>query len=134
GSEAFRGLLLGLFFLGVGMSLDIGLILSSWYLILGTVVGFMALKVIGIYAVSRVRSDHAEGLRIALLLAQGGEFAFVLYATATGVFILDAHSMAFLNTAVIISMALTPLAPLLIKRISPPKPVSLEGIDVADGL
>jgi glutathione-regulated potassium-efflux system protein KefB len=132
--EPFRGLLLGLFFLGVGMSLDVGLIVSSWYLILGAVIGFMALKAASIYAVARVRSDHREAMRIALLLPQGGEFAFVLYSTAAGVFLLNAQTMAFLNAAVILSMALTPLAPFLIKKLLPPKPESLDGIEVADGL
>jgi glutathione-regulated potassium-efflux system protein KefB len=132
--EPFRGLLLGLFFLGVGMSLDIGLIVSFWYLILGAVIGFMTLKAAGIYAVARVRSDHRDAVKIALYLPQGGEFAFVLYSTAAGVFLLNAQTMAFLNAMVILSMALTPLAPFLIKKLLPPKPVSFDGIEIADGL
>ncbi|MEO8668733.1 MAG: monovalent cation:proton antiporter-2 (CPA2) family protein [Bauldia sp.] len=132
--EPFRGLLLGLFFLGVGMSLDVGLIVSSWYLILAAVVAFVILKAAGIYTVARVRSDHREALKIALDLAQGGEFAFVLYANAAGVFLLDRPTMAFLNAAVILSMALTPLAPFVIRKLLPPKPISLDGIEVPDGL
>ena len=81
--EPFRGLLLGLFFLGVGMSLDLSLIAATGIEILAAVVAFMAVKAAGIYAVARAfRNSHADALRIALLLAQGGEFAFVLYANA----------------------------------------------------
>jgi glutathione-regulated potassium-efflux system protein KefB len=132
--EPFRGLLLGLFFLGVGMSMDLGLIARDWALILGAVVGFMALKGAGIYAIARVRSNHAEALRLAFLLAQGGEFAFVVYATAAGVGILSSETNGLLNAAVILSMTLTPLAPIALKRLLPPSAPSLDGVVPADGL
>ena len=78
---------------------------------------FMALKVAGIYAVARLfRVGHADSVRVALLLAQGGEFAFVLFTTAPSVALLDARNRALLTAAVILSMALTPLAPILLKR------------------
>ena len=133
--EPFRGLLLGLFFLGVGMSLDVSLIVTSWAPILAAVAVFMALKSAGIYAVARAfRSTHADAMRIALLLAQGGEFAFVLYATAAGDGLLRPETTALLNAAVILSMALTPLAPFVIRRVLPPEKASFEGVDKADGL
>ena len=133
--EPFRGLLLGLFFLGVGMAIDLTVIAHEWVLILGVVAVFMALKVAGIYAVARLfRVDQANALRVALFLAQGGEFAFVLFSTAAGVALLPAPTATFLTAAVILSMALTPLAPLLIKQILKPADPSMEGIDVADGL
>jgi glutathione-regulated potassium-efflux system protein KefB len=133
--EPFRGLLLGLFFLGVGMSLDLDLIARSWALIIAAVVGFMALKAAGIYTAARLfRTSRADSVRLALLLAQGGEFAFVLYTTAGGVGILPPHLMALLNAAVIVSMALTPLAPLLIRRLVPAEEESFDGIEKAEGL
>ena len=132
--EPFRGLLLGLFFLGVGMSLDIHLIGQSWALILAAVVGFMVLKSLGIYTVARVfQNSHAGSVRIALMLAQGGEFAFVLYAAAASDYVFTPGLTALLNAAVILSMALTPLAPFLLGRLLPERE-SFDGIDAADGL
>ena len=133
--EPFRGLLLGLFFLGVGMSLDLSVVATQWPIILATVIIFLVLKMAGIYTVARLfRSDNSEAIRLALLLAQGGEFAFVLFAAAGGAGILDGGTAAILNAAVIVSMALTPLAPLLIGRILPEKSQSFDGIEAANGL
>ena len=133
--EPFRGLLLGLFFLGVGMSLDLSVIADRWPVILAVVAVFMSVKAAGIYAVARIfRNTHANAVRLALLLAQGGEFAFVLFATAGGVGILDSGTTAILNAAVIVSMALTPLAPFAIRRLLPPMRESFDGIEFADGL
>ena len=133
--EPFRGLLLGLFFLGVGMSLDLSVVATQWTIILGTVAIFVVLKMAGIYAVARLfKSDQSDAIRLALLLAQGGEFAFVLFAAAGSAGILDGGTAAILNAAVIVSMALTPLAPLLISRFLPPERQSFDGIETADGL
>lgn len=133
--EPFRGLLLGLFFLGVGMSLDLSVVATQWPIILATVAVFLVLKMAGIYTIARLfRSDNSEAIRLAMLLAQGGEFAFVLFAAASGAGILDGGTAAILNAAVIVSMALTPLAPLLVGRILPDKRQSFDGIEAADGL
>ena len=133
--EPFRGLLLGLFFLGVGMSIDLTLIARDWPLILALVVVFMGVKIAGVYGVARAfRAGHPDSLRLSLYLAQGGEFAFVIYSTAFGLALFDAVTTARLNAAVIVSMALTPLAPLILKRILPKQEISLDGVDVADGL
>lgn len=132
--EPFRGILLGLFFLSVGMSLNLSVIATDWPLILAAVAVFMAVKGVGIYLVARTfRSNHAEALRRALLMAQGGEFAFVLYAAAANVGLFDVTINAVLNAAVIISMALTPLAPILSRWLLPERE-SFDGIDKADGL
>ena len=132
--EPFRGLLLGLFFLSVGMSLDLSVMASDWAMIAAAVVAFMAVKGVGIYLVARTfRSGHAEALRRALLMAQGGEFAFVLYASALAVGLFDPRITAILNAAVIISMALTPLAPLLSRWLLPERE-NFDGVEKADGL
>src|SRR5690606_12502532 len=79
--EPFRGILLALFFISVGMSLDVTTVLAEWRLIAAGVVAFMIVKALGIYGVARLfKADHHESLRRAALFAQGGEFAFVLYA------------------------------------------------------
>ena len=81
--EPFRGLLLGLFFLAVGMSLDLNVVAQNWALIASGVVALMAGKAACIYAVARLaKSSHDEALQRAMLMAQGGEFAFVLFADA----------------------------------------------------
>ncbi|MCO5163556.1 MAG: monovalent cation:proton antiporter-2 (CPA2) family protein [Mesorhizobium sp.] len=133
--EPFRGILLGLFFMGVGMSLDLGVLTREWQLIATAVVGYMALKSIGIYTVARfLKSSHREALMRAVYMAQGGEFAFVLYAAATSVGIFTADKNAALTATIIISMALTPLMIMLLPRLLPPEEQSLDGIDVVDGL
>ncbi|MFC4728095.1 monovalent cation:proton antiporter-2 (CPA2) family protein [Coralloluteibacterium thermophilus] len=131
--EPFRGLLLGLFFLGVGMALDISVFAAHWAAILGMVAAYMAVKAAAIYAIARLtRRTHAEGLFRAALMAQGGEFAFVLYTAAQGAGVVDAETGALLTATVILSMAATPfmvmaLGPLLRQRGGP----SMEGIDAA---
>src|SRR5690606_32878785 len=73
--EPFRGLLLGLFFLGVGMSLDLAAVARNWPFILLGVVLLMAVKALGIYLVARLlHAKHEDALDRALLKAQGGEF------------------------------------------------------------
>lgn len=133
--EPFRGLLLGLFFMAVGMSIELDLVAEEWATVLGIVAGFMALKGAGIYIVARLfRSGHRDAVRMSLLLAQGGEFAFVLYSTAAELRVIDAESSGILTAAVIISMILTPLAVLLIDRLVPVEPPSMDGVTPAEGL
>jgi len=118
--EPFRGILLGLFFMGVGMSLDIPLVLADWPLILGGVLAYMLFKGIGIYAVARLtKSSHGDALQRTALMAQGGEFAFVLYSAAAAAGIVEASVNAILTAAIIISMALTPLAVFALRWVLP---------------
>jgi len=133
--EPFRGLLLGLFFLGVGMSLDLSVIAAQWPLVVAVLVAFMLVKVTAIYGIARVfGSRPADAMRIAVLLAEGGEFAFVLFSTAGGLGLLDGTTAAILSAAVIVSMALTPLAPIALGRLLPAERQSFEGVEIADGL
>jgi glutathione-regulated potassium-efflux system protein KefB len=133
--EPFRGILLGLFFMGVGMSLDVTLMIEQWGPILFGVSVYMAIKAGGIYLVARLfRADHREGLYRAALMAQGGEFAFVLYDAATRAGIFSTRLNALLTAAIILSMAITPLVVFLLRFLLPKEKVSMEGIDKADGL
>lgn len=132
--EPFRGILLGLFFLGVGMALDLAVVAANWPLIVGAVLALMATKALCIYVVARVtRSAHREALERAVLMAQGGEFAFVLFAAAAANGLIDAEVNANLTAVVVLSMALTPLVVLvtgpLTRRIEGP---SLDGVDVVE--
>lgn len=132
--EPFRGLLLGLFFLGVGMSLDLRVLVLDWEYILAALAGYMVLKAIGIFAVARLfRTDNREALTRAAIMAQGGEFAFVLYSAAVAGGVIDGRLNAILTATVILSMALTPLTVIALRYLPEPKQ-SLEGLDVADGL
>lgn len=133
--EPFRGLLLGLFFLGVGMALDLDVIALNWALIAICVPAYMILKMGVIYGVARVlKADHAEALERAVLMAQGGEFAFVLYATAMQFGIIDGQENATLTAIVIVSMVLTPLMIILHDRMTPAIPPSLDGVETARDL
>jgi glutathione-regulated potassium-efflux system protein KefB len=132
--DPFRGILLALFFLSVGMSLDIGTVIARWPLIVGGVIAFMIVKAIGIYTVARwFKAGHHESIHRAAQFAQGGEFAFVLYAAAVAAGVLSGEVAAAMTAIVIISMALTPLVVLLLNRFTPPAEVSREGVeDAAD--
>ncbi len=133
--EPFRGILLGLFFLGVGMALDLRVIAGNAGLILVSVAAFMILKMLGIYATARLfHARHDEALERAVLMAQGGEFAFVLYASAMAFGIIDPTSNAILTAIIIVSMALTPLLVMLRDRLAPAPVQSMDGIEAVDGL
>jgi len=133
--EPFRGILMGLFFLGVGMSLDLAVVAANWKLIAIAVPAFMVIKALAIYAVARLlKSDHAEARDRAVLMAQGGEFAFVLYAAAVSTGVIDAQINANFTAIVVLSMALTPLVVVVMDRVKPKARQSLEGVDVAAGL
>jgi glutathione-regulated potassium-efflux system protein KefB len=129
--EPFRGILLGLFFMGVGMSLDLKLVLADWPLILGGVLAYMALKGVGIYAVARItKSNHGDALQRTAMMAQGGEFAFVLYSAAAAAGIVEANVNAILTAAIIISMALTPLAVMSLRWLLPARPEQdMDGVE-----
>ena len=128
--EPFRGILLGLFFMSVGMSLDVKLVLADWKLLLAAVLAYMAVKSLGIYTVARAtHATHGDALQRAALMAQGGEFAFVLYSAATAAGIVDGHTNALLTAAIILSMALTPLAVIALRWVMPAPPPSMDGIE-----
>lgn len=115
--EPFRGLLLGLFFLSVGMALDLNVVANHLGLISVAVVSFMAVKAAGIYLVARAaRSSRGEAVERAALMAQGGEFAFVLFAAAGGSELIDAATSAVFTATVIVSMALAPLINIAMDR------------------
>ncbi len=134
--EPFRGILLGLFFLGVGMSLDLNVIKNNWMLILSAVILLMFVKASIIYLTARLaKSSHSEALDRALLMAQGGEFAFVLFAAALSAQIISAEESSNLTAIVILSMILTPIIGILFERfIQTKEQTSLENVRVAEGL
>jgi glutathione-regulated potassium-efflux system protein KefB len=105
--EPFKGLLLGLFFIAVGMSVDLGLFLRSPLIVLGLALGIVALKTGLLYAVARpFYCGTGDATLFAVALSQAGEFAFVLFAAASNV--LPPETTAVLNAAVAASMLTTP--------------------------
>ncbi|KZK25983.1 potassium transporter [Delftia sp. GW456-R20] len=133
--EPFRGLLLGLFFLGVGMALNLEVVALNWRIVGMGVVALMLGKALCIYAVARVaRSSHADALDRAILMAQGGEFAFVLFAEALKLKVLSPEVHANMTAIVVLSMAITPLVVVLHKRLAGAEAVSLDGVEAPQDL
>lgn len=122
--EPFRGILLGLFFMAVGLSLDINVLLENWLAIIGFVLIAMVVKAIIIYLACRVFSaSHSESTRTSAILSQHGEFGFVLFASATSIGVLDNQTSSFLVAMVVLSMILTPLSVWLGNKLLETNPV-----------
>ena len=120
--EPFKGLLLGLFFIAVGMGIDLGVLARSPGLMALIVLGFMGLKALAIYAIARrMGLPFQERPVFTLLLAQGGEFAFVVFQAAAGVKIFTPEIASLLIGAVAVSMLLSPLVLLAIDRLLLPR-------------
>jgi glutathione-regulated potassium-efflux system ancillary protein KefC len=120
--EPFKGLLLGLFFIAVGMSIDFGVLLQSPWLIAGIVIAFMGLKAIVIFTMARaMKQAYQERPVFTLMLAQGGEFAFVVFQQAVGLNIFTAEVGSQLVGAVALSMLLSPLVLVAIDKLLLPR-------------
>lgn len=133
--EPFKGLLLGLFFISVGMSIDIGGVREAPVLVAGLVLAIMSIKTVVHYGLGRVFGlGRGPTPHFSLVLAQVGEFAFVLFATAKTVGVLDDQNAAPLVAATALSMLMSPLllaafdkwlSPILDRR-SKPEPDVIE--------
>ena len=120
--EPFKGLLLGLFFIAVGMSIDFGAMLRAPLMVALLLIGFVAIKSVVIYALARaVTIPYQERPVFTLLLAQGGEFAFVVFQAAAGAGALPGEMASLLIGAVALSMLCTPLLLLLLDRLVLPR-------------
>ncbi|RYF83006.1 MAG: glutathione-regulated potassium-efflux system protein KefC [Comamonadaceae bacterium] len=114
--EPFKGLLLGLFFIAVGMSIDFAVIVAHPLLITALVLGFMTFKFVVIYLLAKAMGiPKVQRPVFTLLLAQGGEFAFVVFQAA-GPNVLPPQTTSLLIGAVALSMLLSPLLLVLIDR------------------
>ncbi len=108
--QPFEGLLLGLFFMAIGMSLDIGLLIREWPLIAQLVVGLVAIKFAVLYGIGLWQGlPSAQARRLAIVLAQGGEFAFVILGLVTGAKLLAGATVELMVVVVTLSMAATPI-------------------------
>ncbi|MDP2782314.1 monovalent cation:proton antiporter-2 (CPA2) family protein [Devosia sp.] len=134
--EPFRGILLGLFFLAVGMTLDVGTVGQNWQIIGLSVGVYMVVKGVAIYGIARLlRSSHGEAMERAVLMGQGGEFAFVLYTTAAAAGIIDGPTNAIFTATVIVSMVLTPFLIIGLRFVTTQtNEPSMDGVEQANGL
>ena len=108
--EPFKGLLLGLFFIAVGMSVNLGLLVSSPVRVVALVFGLVLLKALVLYALGRFSFKSNEpALSLAVVISQGGEFAFVLFGLAVGFRVMERELADLLVVAVSLSMAVTPV-------------------------
>jgi len=109
--EPFKGLLLGLFFMAVGMSANLAYFAAHPLPVLGVAIGLMLVKALLLWAITGATGiGNEDARRIAVLLAHGGEFAFVLFTAAQTAGILAGETAQFLVLAVTISMLLAPLS------------------------
>jgi glutathione-regulated potassium-efflux system protein KefB len=109
--EPFRGLLLGLFFVSIGMSLDLARLLAQPQLVLALLLALVLLKGLVLYFVARFGSgeDHPQSLALAAVLAQGGEFAFVVFGLAAANTLISVEQRDLAILVITLSMAATPL-------------------------
>jgi len=127
--QPFKGLLLGLFFIAIGMTMDLRLLAASPGSIVAMSVALLAIKTLVLFVVARaLKVAGRDALRFALLLSQGGEFAFVLFTQAGALNLLEPTMIARLNLVVALSMAATPLLLKLLQRLWPAAPRSQRSV------
>lgn len=115
----FRGLLLGLFFMAVGMGINFGALASQTWLILGMLAVLVVLKAVIITGLVRLMGyTVAEGIKVGALLAQAGEFGFVLFTYAKAEGVLSGELVETLSAVIALSMAITPLLFMLGQKLS----------------
>jgi len=108
--EPFKSLLMGLFFIAVGMTVNLGLIASEPLIIAAMTLAYVIIKIALLYAVGRLfKLSHQTSKLMALTIAQGGEFAFVIFGISQRFDLANAEAIARLTIVITLSMALTPL-------------------------
>jgi monovalent cation:proton antiporter-2 (CPA2) family protein len=126
--EPFKGLLLGLFFMAVGMSVNFGLIADEPLTIAGLVAGLVVIKAVVVFALARAFGEETpSAFPLAVVLSQGGEFAFVLFSLAAGEKLLPVALAHLLVVVVTISMLTTPLLVNLLQCLPRRKAAAPEG-------
>lgn len=117
--EPYRGILMGLFFMSIGMTIDFAVVIDAWWRIAIAVTALIVIKTTVMYAVMRLFGhDHPQSVRVALLIAQAGEFGFVLYSAAVAARVMQPDHASILAAIVVISMALNPFLYRLSGRLS----------------
>ena len=118
----FKGLLVGLFFIAVGMSANLGLLISKPLLIVGLTVVLMVVKSLIIYPLARLQGlEHDEAVRTGLVLSQGGEFAFILFTVGVSAQLVDQFVVDIAVLVITLSMAATPFLVAFVARLGADK-------------
>ena len=105
----FRGILLGLFFMTVGMGIDFALLWNQFFVVIGLTIGLMAVKGLIVYFLARLSgARHNVSIQTAALLSQSGEFGFVMFGFATVSGVLDTHLSNMMTLVIALTMVLTP--------------------------
>lgn len=117
--QPFRELLLGLFFIGVGMQLDLSVVAASWAIVLFGAIGLIVFKSAVIYVLARLfRSSHGVSLKAAATLCQGGEFGFVVFSLGAGAGVFEPALATLLSAIITLTMMATPLAVMAVARLT----------------
>ena len=117
--EPFRGLLLGLFFISIGMRLDLAVIAQSWWIVFGGAIGLVATKTLLLFGVAMAsKAGRRDSLKIAAVLSQGGEFAFVVISLGVGAALFTAQQATLMSAIVTISMIMTPFMVMMANRLA----------------
>ena len=116
--EPFRELLLGLFFIGVGMQLDLGVLLDSWWIVLSGAIGLIAIKSVILFVLARTfGAETPTALKTAGVLSQGGEFGFVVFSLGVGAGLFAGDMATILSAVITLSMIATPIIMMSVSRI-----------------
>jgi voltage-gated potassium channel Kch len=117
--DPFRSILLGLFFLAVGMMLDLDVIIAEPLLIVGLAATLVAVKTAIIFGLGRLFGlGNRPSIVMALLLSQGGEFGFVLFAASQGALLVEPEAASLFGAIITLSMATTPFLMILAQRLA----------------
>ncbi len=135
--EPFKGLLLGLFFMSVGMTANLGLLIDQPLLVAALVCGLLSLKALLLWSVARASGhSHVDARGLAFALPQAGEFGFVLFSLAVAYGVMDASLAELLVIVVTVSMISSPLLMMLRERIEhrlKPAPPAFDVIESHEG-
>ncbi len=122
--DPFRSILLGLFFMAVGMMLDLDVIAAQPFIVVGLAVALIAVKTGVIFALGRFFGlTSSASIIMALLLSQGGEFGFVLFAAAQNALLIEPEAASLFGAVVTLSMASTPLLMILAGKLAARKSI-----------
>lgn len=125
--EPFKGLLMGLFFISVGMSIDFGLLVKDPLIILALVVVLVLVKGLVLWLLAKAaKIPNSQSSLFVFLLSQGGEFAFVIFSVASGSGVLEQATVDYLVVIVALSMLTTPFLLLLYQHVIAPRYINLD--------
>ena len=128
--EPFRGLLLGLFFISIGMRLDLGVIAANGLVVIGGAVGLAAIKAAILFVLALAfGASRNDALKIGAVLSQGGEFAFVAFTLGVGAAVFTSMQATLMAAIVTVSMVLTPLLMILARRYARSAPDSGDDLE-----